>query len=243
MENVSSLLKEKVLKILDHLEIFLDYNDLKMSDSLNSQGNQLYKIQYSEHPQLFIQFKSKDDYTLIPKYLEKQDITFKIFNDRSLEYAQKGMHLTGSIFGTLYGDRNKLREKIKALRQKLSGTSDIKQVNHFTYYFNKTNGNLTRYPPEKNRFCKFNPQKGRYEIMIKLIDEKSATGNQYVSTAALTLAGNYSSHEKCREAVHKIRVTFQKTFNAIRGEDFIEGEYGSGYRIGGKFEIFFEDTP
>ena len=121
--------------------------------------------------------------------------------------------------------------------------TDATVDSNFLFYFNRASGELSRYPKEKNKSCSFAIKKGRYKLIVTLIEEKDNDDDRYVSTEELTQASGYKSTAKCREGIHAIRENVAGTFKKIKGDEFIETKQRDGYRIGKKITILFEDTP
>ena len=111
------------------------------------------------------------------------------------------------------------------------------------FYFNQSNGELGQYPKEMNKKFSFSVGKGRYKLMVFLIEKNINDDDRYIPTNELTQAGEYKNNQKCRTSIHEIREKVEKTFQKIKGDKFIEAKQPDGYRIGKKINISFEDTP
>jgi hypothetical protein len=110
-----------------------------------------------------------------------------------------------------------------------------------TFYFDQNTGELARYPRDKNHVCSFQINDGKYKIMVALIQEKIEGDDHYIPTHELKIIGNYKGNQQCRLTMIKIRKDIEDTFNTISGMEFIENKPKEGYRIGKKFEVFFEN--
>ena len=163
-----------------------------------------------------------------------------------IEYGDKDSEESRALIKAISVE---LDEKLRHIREiyqrehikKIAAPSAAPEIN-LNFYFNKQDGELTRYPKEILGSTTFTVGEGRYKILVILIEEKQFR-NEYVPTEELQNDGGYKSTQKCREAIHSIRAMVEDTFKGIKGDEFIEAKKGSGYRIGKEMRIEFTDTP
>jgi hypothetical protein len=229
-----TLFEEEVLAILRQIEYCCETASPKEIREAEEDG--YFGFYYKDNKSLILKSLSNYSHNKIRKYLRDNGINFNSFDvdDASGEVFQKG-GVEGKSIQEIKGRVNKLIKKLTGEKNNIDSTR--------TFYFNIRNGELSLYPKEKNKACTFIVNKGRYKILVTLIDEKETDEDSYVSTIQLAKKTGYKSSSKCREGIHAIRKQVKDTFKNKIKDEFIEVRQSEGYRIGKKINISFEGTP
>jgi len=210
-----------------------DLDDIwRIVDKINKEANKWVLSVVSES--VFNKSLSSDK-TGGPDKLTKESITkLRGMGTGNEHYLSLGFEKE-RYFYFVIEDIEKLKKLIKKTKGEIINTSK-------NFYFNQSNGELSRYPKEKNKSCSFAVEDGRYKVMECLIEEKE-NGDSYVTTTRLTHTGEYKNKQKCRESIHEIRKKIQVTFKDMREDKFIQSQQKDGYRINTEITVLFEDTP